>query len=79
MALPARRGPRQAQEQGRGLSPANGRLALEVRRKGRWHSAGRVRARAGKVFRESVPWRGRATVRARVGSERSLPYRARKR
>lgn len=59
-----------------GVAPATGRLALEVRRKARWRSAGRVRVRAGKVFRDSVPGRGRVKVRARVGSERSLPYKA---
>jgi hypothetical protein len=61
-----------------GIAPAAGRVVIERRRGKRWRRIARVEAAAGEVFRAKSRGRARIKVRARVGGERSLPYRAAK-
>ena len=59
-----------------GRSPQAGTLRIEARRGKRWKNAALLQVGAGEVFRAKVPGRKRVRVRARVGTERSLSYRA---
>jgi hypothetical protein len=62
-----------------GRAPEAGRLVVEVRSRKRWRTIERTRVDAGEIFRDRVRGRRAAKVRARVGRERSLPYRAARR
>ena len=57
-----------------GRPPVGGTVVVERRSGSRWRPVVRVRARARGTFLRSVALRGRATLRARVGSETSLTW-----
>lgn len=59
-----------------GRAPAAGRLAIQIRRDGRWRTAKRMAVQEAKVFNVVANGPGRS-VRARVAGARSLPYRIR--
>lgn len=58
-----------------GRAPQGGRLAIEVRRRGRWKTVRRLRVRTHEVFSVKLRIRGRFVARAAIGSQRSLTWK----
>lgn len=57
-----------------GKAPVDGKLRIQVRKGGRWRTAERLKARAGKVFTTRIKLRGKAQLRASVAGEQSLVW-----
>ncbi len=60
-----------------GRAPADGRLRIQQRLRGRWRTADRVTVDAGSVFKSRLRGHRKAKLRARVGGETSHAYRPR--
>ncbi|HEX2085298.1 MAG TPA: hypothetical protein VHF89_06410, partial [Solirubrobacteraceae bacterium] len=75
VALPARRG-----VEVWGRTPASGpaRVAIEVRRRGRWRRVATLQADGDGIFRRRLRGHRGATFRARVGTDAALPFAARR-
>ena len=58
-----------------GRSPADGRLKIEKRKPGGWKTLARTSVKSDKIFTETLRFRGKAKLRARIGAERSLAWR----
>jgi hypothetical protein len=58
-----------------GRAPVSGKLVIERRDHGHWRRAASLHVSASQVFRRRLPARGTSVLRARVGDERSLPWR----
>lgn len=62
-----------------GIAPAGGRLQIRVKPPGgHWRAAASTPVRAGDIFTEAVPLRGKGLVRAVVAGRRSLNWRQRR-
>jgi hypothetical protein len=61
-----------------GKAPKGGKLKIQQKRHGHWRTRKRVKVHAGKVFHPSLRVRGRATLRARVGPVKSIPWHQRR-
>ena len=61
-----------------GKAPAGGKLRIERKTKHGWRAVESKRVKAGKVFTAGLTAHGKATFRARVGSEHSLPWTQRR-
>jgi hypothetical protein len=57
-----------------GKSPASGELRIERRTKNGWRKIASERVKSGRVFTADLSVRGKATLRATVGGEHSLPW-----
>jgi hypothetical protein len=60
-----------------GMAPVSGKLRVERRRGAGWRTERTFRVRAGAVFSRGLQLTGSATLRARVGEERSLAWNQR--
>ncbi len=58
-----------------GKAPASGRLTIERKQGGGWKKVKRLNAKDGKVFTTNLRERGKATYRARIGDDTSLPWK----
>jgi len=58
-----------------GKAPASGKLTIERKQGGDWQKVKRLNAKDGKVFTTSLRERGKATYRARIGEQTSLPWK----
>lgn len=68
----SRSGPRSVLAWGR--APASGRLVIERVKGGRWQGLASFNVTWHQVFEKTLALRGRAVLRARVGSQTSLPW-----
>lgn len=59
-----------------GRAPAPGQLSIQVLDHGRWRTLRRLGVQAGEVFAPTLKLRGRATLRAQLGSQTSLTWGA---
>lgn len=57
-----------------GKAPASGKLTIERKQGGGWKRVKRVKVKDGKVFTTKLEERGKAKYRARIGSDKSLPW-----
>jgi hypothetical protein len=57
-----------------GKAPAGGKLHIQRKRHGHWRTIGKLSARGGRVFVKTIRLRGHATLRARVGHQKSIPW-----
>jgi hypothetical protein len=57
-----------------GKAPADGKLVIQRRSRGRWQRVDSTRVRAGKVFATRLELHGKQRLRARVGGETSLVW-----
>jgi hypothetical protein len=55
-----------------GRSPAGGRLRIQAKRHGRWHTVKSIHVHSGQIFRPKVHVRPGRTLRAHVGAAKSL-------
>ncbi len=58
-----------------GRSPVGGKLRIEQKRRGGWTTLRALRVRPRAVFTSRLRLKGKATLRARVGKNLSLPYK----
>lgn len=57
-----------------GRAPQAGRVSIEVKRGGRWKLLRRLRIGTHQVFQTTLTLRGKATLRAQIGSQTSLTW-----
>lgn len=57
-----------------GKSPQSGKLAIQVKRHGRWRTKNTLKAHSGKVFTTTFRLRGKARVRAKLKHSKSLTW-----
>jgi hypothetical protein len=58
-----------------GKAERSGRLVVEKRKGNGWRKLARVQVRAGEVFKEKLKLRGRQSLRAKVGKQRSMSWK----
>jgi hypothetical protein len=61
-----------------GKAPASGKLKIERKTQGGWRRVATVNAKAGSIFTTHLKIEGKATLRATVAGERSLPWTQRR-
>ena len=58
-----------------GIAPESGRLTVQRNRKGKWEKVTSLKVQDDAVFKDKVELKGRATLRAKIGADRSLIWR----